>query len=66
MMILLGAALVLGRKYGEFLTVKVENMSLQHTELKAEENQPIAEVQPKKKYGIVAVSKGQGISDLFR
>ncbi len=50
-------------KRGDFISVKVENMSLQHTELEAAE-QPKEE--PKKKYGIVAVSNGAGISDLFR
>ncbi len=61
------------RKYGEFLTVKIENMSVQHTELgenapdiqsvpapKKEEN-----AAPEKRYGIVAVSNGPGIENLF-
>ena len=56
-------------KRGDFISVKVENMSLQHTELEAAENptkeQPKKE-EPRKKYGIVAVSNGAGISDLFR
>lgn len=52
------------RKFGEFISVKIENMSLQHTEMKAEE-EPKEEIQPKKKYGIVAVSNGEGISALF-
>ena len=54
------------RKYGEFINVKIENMSLQHTELKAEDAAKAAENEPKKKYGIVAVSNGEGISNLFR
>jgi DAK2 domain fusion protein YloV len=54
-------------KRGDFISVKVENMSLQHTELAAEEQTSEADVtQPKKKYGIVAVSNGDGISSLFR
>ena len=56
-------------KRGDFISVKVENMSLQHTELEAAEKpaeeKPKKE-EPKKKYGIVAVSNGAGISDLFR
>ena len=48
------------RRFGEFISVKIENMSLQHTEMKTEE-----EIQPKKKYGIIAVSNGEGISNLF-
>ena len=50
-------------KFGDFISVKVENMSLQHTELEAEKEE---EPTPKKKYGIVAVSNGDGISNLFR
>ncbi len=54
-------------KRGDFISVKVENMSLQHTELEAEKSTPkTEEPQPKKKYGIVAVSNGEGISSLFR
>ena len=52
------------QKYGEFISVKIENMSLQHTELKTEEETK-EESHPKKKYGIVAVSNGDGISNLF-
>lgn len=52
------------RKYGEFLSVKIENMSLQHTSLeKTEKNTTPTE--PKKEFGIVAVSNGVGISELF-
>ncbi len=55
-------------KFGDFISVKVENMSLQHTELSSEEyeEKPTVEEAPKKKYGIVAVSNGDGISNLFR
>ena len=58
-------------KFGDFISVKVENMSLQHTELSSGEaknvvEKPEAEETPKKKYGIVAVSNGEGISNLFR
>ena len=49
--------------YGDFISVKIENMSLQHTESQAEK---VEEPAPRKKYGIVAVSSGDGISNLFR
>ncbi len=52
-------ALAIGREYGEFLTVKIENMSVQHSEVAA---QPPAEKQP---YAIVAVASGEGIKDYF-
>lgn len=57
-------------KRGDFISVKVENMSLQHSSLiekEEKENKIEAPVEiPKKKYGIVAVSNGDGISNLFR
>ena len=53
-------------KFGEFIHVKIENMSLQHTELKAEDVSEEKPVEEKKKYGIVAVSSGEGISNVFR
>ena len=64
------------RKFGEFITVKIENMSLQHTELATEEKTdapitnelpaaPVAKA-PKKKYAVVSVSNGPGVEELFR
>ena len=50
-------------KFGDFISVKVENMSLQHSETQIEKEEEPA---PRKKYGIVAVSNGDGISNLFR
>ncbi len=70
------------RTFGEFLTVKIENMSVQHTELESENTETKEntsdsiepetsentdfEFVPKKKYGIVAVSNGPGIEALFK
>ncbi len=53
------------RRYGEFLTVKVENMSVQHTERKEGAKTEDKTEAEKKKYGIVAVSNGAGIERLF-
>lgn len=50
------------QQYGEFLTVKIENMSLQHNSL---ERVPGAESEHKP-YGVVAVACGEGIQDMFR
>lgn len=48
------------RKYGEFLTVKIENMALQHEEtLKTKKTD-------RKKIAVVAVSSGPGITELFK
>jgi len=60
------------RLFGEFITIKIENMSVQHSDLKDNgtkeektvENTPIKA--EKKKYGVVAVSNGSGISNVFR
>lgn len=48
-------------EYGEFLTIKIENMSVQHNEIV--EKPPVEK--PHKKYGIVAVANGDGISELY-
>jgi DAK2 domain fusion protein YloV len=48
-------------EYGEFLTIKIENMSVQHNEIV--EKPPVEK--PHKKYAIVAVANGDGISDLY-
>ncbi len=45
------------QKYGEFLSLKIENMTLQHTET--------IEQLPKKNIGVVAVVNGDGLESLF-
>jgi len=50
------------RKYGEFLTVKIENMALQHHKIIKSEKKK----SPRKKLGIVTVANGDGIKSLFR
>ncbi len=52
------------RQFGEFLTVKIENMSVQHNE--NEEIKQENKRTQRKKYGIVAVATGDGISAIFR
>lgn len=52
------------RKYGEFLTVKIENMSLQHNNLSKEAAG--SEAAERKAYATVAVASGEGICRLFR
>lgn len=48
-----------GRNFGEFLSVKIENMSVQHSQTQPEQK-------PEKvKYAIVAAASGQGIIDYF-
>ena len=52
------------REFGEFLAVKIENMSVQHTEADGPEPEEPTPVE-KKKYGVVAVTNGPGIRDMF-
>ena len=56
------------QQYGEFLTVKVENMSLQHNNLDEDEFAKPKKDNTKdaKKYGVVAVASGSGIQQMFR
>ena len=53
------------RRFGEFITVKIENMTLEHTEIAADE-QANSKESVKKKYGVVTVCIGDGIESLFR
>ncbi len=56
------------RRFGEFLTVKLENMSVQHSSTVSEtEEQAVAvpEERPMKDHGVVAVASGDGIAELF-
>lgn len=55
--------LAIGREYGEFLKVKIENMSLQHNNalsVSAEDKK-----RERKKYGVVAVASGDGLKQMF-
>ena len=61
-----GKALHEAMDYGSFVTVKIENMRLQHTEKvmsEAEKAPKIAE--PVKPIGVVSVCVGDGIGDVF-
>ena len=61
-----GKALHEAIEYGSFVTVKIENMRLQHTEkvmTEAEKTPKIAE--PEKPLGVVSVCAGEGLADVF-
>ncbi|MBQ3791685.1 MAG: DAK2 domain-containing protein [Clostridia bacterium] len=51
--------------YGAFLTVKIENMNLQHNETVEKEEIPTLVLETNKPYGIVCVASGKGIRDTF-
>ena len=61
-----GKALHEAMDWGSFVTVKIENMRLQHTEkvmTEAEKSPKIAE--PEKAIGVVSVCAGDGLADVF-
>lgn len=57
-------ALGFARQYGEFITVKIENMSVQHNEI-SEQSKPEKKEKIKAKFAIVAVASGDGFKELF-
>ena len=61
-----GAALHEAVNYGSFVTVKIENMRLQHTEKVMSEQELAPKIaQPEKTFGVVSVCAGAGLADVF-
>ena len=58
-----GSVLEEAIKYGSLLTVKIENMRKQHSELSVSD---ASAPSFSKKYGFVAVANGDGICDVFK
>ncbi len=54
-----GAVLALAQKYGEFLTVKIENMELGHSDTEK------AKKKSNKKFSVLAVATGEGLCKKF-
>lgn len=55
------------RDFGEFLTVKIENMSLQHNNTIAQtENHKASAIKERNRFAVVAVAAGDGIADAFQ
>lgn len=55
------------QQYGEFLKLKIENMTLQHNSTMSEENKDSdSENTERKPYAVVAVACGEGIQQTFR
>lgn len=53
------------QRYGEFLTTKIENMTLQHNGSHGMQELKLRSKEHKKPYGIVAVASGDGLRELF-
>ena len=61
-----GKALHEAMDYGSFVTVKIENMRLQHTEKVMTEQEKAPKIaEPVKPIGVVSVCVGDGIGDVF-
>jgi len=61
-----GKALHEAIDYGSFVTVKIENMRLQHTEKVMTEQEKAPKIaEPEKPLGVVSVCAGAGLADVF-
>jgi len=61
-----GKALHEAIDYGSFVTVKIENMRLQHTEKVMSEQEMAPRIaEPEKALGVVSVCAGDGLADVF-
>jgi len=61
-----GKALHEAMDYGSFVTVKIENMRLQHTEKVMTENEKAPKIaEPEKAFGVVSVCAGDGLAAVF-
>lgn len=62
-----GDALNYGQRYGEFVKLKIENMSLQHENvLTAAQTTKTEEPVERKKYALIAVAAGEGLTQQFK
>ena len=62
-----GKALHEAIEYGSFVTVKIENMRLQHTEKVMSEQELAPRIaDPEKPFGVVSVCAGDGLKDVFQ
>lgn len=57
--------------YGEFLTLKIENMTLQHNETVEEKKSTLSDMnkgvkRARRKYAVITVANGQGLIDMFK
>lgn len=60
-----GTVLTHCQRYGEFLTLKIENMTLQHHEAEIRNRFSTGESEKPKEFGLVAVATGEGIRKTF-
>ncbi len=61
-----GAVLEYAQGYGEFLTLKIENMTLQHNEVLEKKGPEFKKNLTRKPFGLVAVADGEGLISAFK
>ncbi len=68
-----GVVLNIAQQYGEFITIKIENMSIQHNESEevleqcnCEQCVEMRTKMERKKYAVVAVASGSGLVNIFK
>jgi NDP-sugar pyrophosphorylase family protein len=59
-----GRVLTTAREFGEFLTVKIENMELGHSDVESAKKKQEQKA-PKKPFTVITVATGEGITSLF-
>ena len=53
-------------KYGQLITIKIENMKLQHENTLIDNNDEIEKSSEEKEYGFIATSMGEGLAKIFK
>lgn len=60
-----GEALNMGQRYGEFIKLKIENMSEQHNTILQSAKEEVKAEKPKSKYALITVAAGEGLKQCF-
>ncbi|ERJ13432.1 DAK2 domain-containing protein [Haloplasma contractile] len=61
-----GEAMNFAQKFGEFMTIKVENMREQHSHIVNDEHAVAPAKKEKKEYGLISVCSGVGLANIFK
>ena len=61
-----GQILTYAQGYGEFVTIKVENMTEQHTKLADRQPEKTVKKEPSKEFAMVSISAGSGVDEIFK
>lgn len=61
-----GNVLEHGLELGELISIKIDNMRQQHRSQVFEEEKPYQEIQQLKEHGMIAVTMGEGLTNIFK